>query len=113
MDKGCELGAVNLLYRHPVKSMAAVRLDVATVGWHGLEGDRRFALRKLTDQGGFPWLTASRLPELLLYHPIGCQDNTAEPLPSHVRTPAGNKFELTGQHLATREHLVRPEVTSK
>jgi uncharacterized protein len=99
VDMDCELGSVDALFRHPIKSMAAVRLEVAHLGWHGVEGDRRFALRKPADQGGFPWLTASKLPELLLYQPMGRQDNTAEPLPSHVRTPAGNEFELNGAPL--------------
>ena len=95
MDTESELGKISFLFRHPVKSMAALRLDAATLGWHGVEGDRRFAVRRLADLGGFPWLTASRLPELLLYQPFGRQDNTAEPLPSHIRTPAGKNFELT------------------
>ena len=65
-----------------------------------VEGDRRFSqLRKPADQGGFPWLTASRLPELLLYQPFGCQENTVEPLPSHIRTPGGAEFELTDEAL--------------
>lgn len=99
MDMEGELGKISLLFRHQVKSMAAERLDAATLGWHGLEGDRRFAFRRLADHGGIPWLTASRLPELVLYQPIGRQDNTAEPLPSHIRTPAGKEFALTEEAL--------------
>ena len=66
---GIELGKIAFLFRYPVKSMAAERLDAATLGWHGFEGDRRLAFRRLADDGGYPWLTASRLPELLLYQP--------------------------------------------
>jgi uncharacterized protein len=94
-----EVGKISFLFRHPVKSMAAERLDAATLGWHGVEGDRRFAFRRLADHGGFPWLTASRLPEMLLYQPFGRLDNTAEPLPSHIRTPAGKMYELTAEAL--------------
>jgi uncharacterized protein YcbX len=51
------------------------------------------------DDGGFPWLTASRLPELLLYHPVGLDESTGEPLPTHVRTPAGSYVELRSAEL--------------
>ena len=64
-----EIGLVEALFRYPVKSMGGERLDSATLGWHGLEGDRRFALRHLDVQTNFPWLSASKLPELLLFTP--------------------------------------------
>jgi MOSC domain-containing protein len=99
VDMQCEVGNISFLFRHPVKSMAGERLKAASLGWHGVEGDRRFAFRRLADQGGFPWLTASRLPALLLYQPFGRQDNTTEPLPSHIRTPAGKEFELAEEAL--------------
>jgi hypothetical protein len=53
----------------------------------------------LADRGAFPWLTASRLPELLLYEPIGRQDTTGEPLPTHIRTPDGKEYSLTDEAL--------------
>jgi hypothetical protein len=96
---GIELGHISALFRYPIKSMAGTRLDSARIGWHGLEGDRRLALRRLVDLGTYPWLTASRLPELLLYEPIGRQDTTGEPLPTHVRTPDGKEFALTDEAL--------------
>lgn len=101
-----ELGHVHAIFRYPIKSMAGTRLDAATIGWHGLDGDRRFAFRHLADRGAFPWLTASRLPELLLYQPLGQRATTAEPVPSHVRTPDGRDYELTDaafpQEIASR-----------
>jgi hypothetical protein len=39
------------------------------------------------------------LPQLLLYKPFGLDNNTAEPLPTHVRTPDGNEFELRSDEL--------------
>jgi uncharacterized protein YcbX len=51
------------------------------------------------DDSGFPWLTASRLPEFLLYHPVGLDESTGEPLPTHVRTPAGSHVELRSAEL--------------
>jgi uncharacterized protein YcbX len=103
---GIELGHIIALFRYPIKSMAGTRLDSAKIGWHGVEGDRRLAFRRLADRGAFPWLSASRLPELLLYEPIGRQDTTGEPLPTHVRTPDSREFGLTDgallKEIATR-----------
>lgn len=93
------LGHVREIVRYPVKSMAGVAAASAVLGWHGLAGDRRFAFRRLGDAGGFPWLTASRVPELLLYHPVGLDETAGEPLPTHVRTPDGRLLELRGAAL--------------
>jgi uncharacterized protein YcbX len=94
-----DLGHVSELVRYPVKSMAGCATESAFLGWHGLDGDRRFAFRRLGDQSGFPWLSASRLPELLLYHPCGLDESTGEPLPTHVRTPAGDEVALRSPEL--------------
>lgn len=94
-----ELGYVRELVRYPVKSMAGTPTESAFLGWHGLDGDRRFAFRRLGDDSGFPWLTASRVPELLLYHPSGLDESSGEPLPTHVRTPAGTLVELRSVEL--------------
>jgi len=94
-----QLGHISELVRYPVKSMAGTSAESAFLGWHGLEGDRRFAFRRLGDNNGFPWLTASRLPELLLYCPFGLDENTVEPLPTHIRTPAGVDLLLRSKEL--------------
>jgi len=93
------LGHIRELVRYPVKSMAGTPAESAFLGWHGLDGDRRFAFRKLGDDSGFPWLTASKLAALLLYHPAGLDESSGEPLPTHVRTPAGDEVELRGAEL--------------
>ncbi|HMJ25259.1 MAG TPA: MOSC domain-containing protein [Pyrinomonadaceae bacterium] len=90
--------------------MAGELLDVARLGWHGIEGDRRLAFRRLNDKSGFPWLQASKLPQLLLYKPF-CLDSNAnskngELLPTHVRTPDGKEYELRSDEL-------REEVSSR
>jgi uncharacterized protein len=85
--------------RYPVKSMAGTPTESAELGFHGLAGDRRFAFRRIGDHSGFPWLTASRLPELLLYCPYGVDESTGEPLPTHVRTPTGQELELRSEVL--------------
>ncbi|HKO95471.1 MAG TPA: MOSC domain-containing protein [Pyrinomonadaceae bacterium] len=93
-----ELGRISAIFRYPVKSMAGESLDLARLGWHGIEGDRRLAFRRLTDKSGFPWLSASKLPDLVLYRPFRRDGNTAE-LPTHVRTPDGNEYELQSDEL--------------
>jgi MOSC domain-containing protein len=96
------LGYVHELVRYPVKSMAGIATDTAFLGWHGLQGDRRFAFRRLNDNSGFPWLSASRLPELLLYQPLDLDENEEEPLPTHVRTPDGMNLALGSAELQHR-----------
>jgi uncharacterized protein YcbX len=95
------IGRVAELALYPVKSMAGTALPSAVLGWHGLEGDRRFALRRVGDRSGFPWLSASRLPALVLYRPVGLADGKGEPSPTHVRTPAGSEWELESEALCT------------
>ena len=68
--------------------------ESAFLGWHGLDGDRRFAFRRVGDKSGIPWLTASRLGELILYQPCRIEERNGEPVPTHVRTPAGVEREL-------------------
>jgi uncharacterized protein YcbX len=91
------IGHVHELVRYPVKSMAGIATDSAFLGWHGLLGDRRFAFRRLNDKTGFPWLSASRLPELLLYQPLGLDGNTEAP--AQVRTPEGLELAIGSAEL--------------
>lgn len=94
------IGEVAALYRYPVKSMAGQSLRTADLGWHGFTGDRRLALRRVDDRGGFPWLTASKLPELILYVP-GSQEPAADAdLPPHVLTPEAQKLPVFSPELA-------------
>jgi uncharacterized protein YcbX len=81
--------------------MMGESLDVANLGWHGIEGDRRLGLRRMDDHGGFPWLTASKLPELILFAPQRRGTVADGDLPTHVRTPEGQELSLFGQELAT------------
>lgn len=94
-----EIGYVEAIFRYPVKSMRGERLEVATSDWHGLEGDRRLALRRMDDRGGFPWLTASKLPDLLLFTPQQ-EDGASSDVPTHVRTPLGHLMPIFGEELA-------------
>jgi uncharacterized protein len=112
-----EIGQVEAIFRYPVKSMRGERLEVANLGWHGLEGDRRLAFRLIDDRSGFPWLTASKLPDLLRFAPQRREDGALLPevhlpphllpetrgdllLPTHIRTPDGKEMPVFGEELA-------------
>src|SRR5215472_8680759 len=94
------IGHVEAIFRYPVKSMAGERLEAAELGWHGIEGDRRMAFRRIDDRSGFPWLTATKLPDMLLFAPHGCADGAQGEVPTHVRTPDGAELPIFGEELA-------------
>ena len=96
-----EIGHVEAIFRYPVKSMGGERLEAAKLGWHGLDGDRRLAFRRIDDRSGFPWLTASKLPDLLLFAPHRREDGAQGGLPTHIRTPDGEEMAVFGEDLAT------------
>jgi hypothetical protein len=75
-------------------------LDAASLGWHGLDGDRRLAFRRLDERGGFPWLSASSLPDLISFTPVRREDGNGEALPTHVLTPEGEEMPVLGEALA-------------
>jgi MOSC domain-containing protein len=95
-----EIGHVEAIFRYPVKSMAGERLEVANLGWYGLEGDRRLAFRRIQDRSGMPWLTASKLPDLLRFAPQRREDGAQGGLPTHIRTPDGKEMPVFGEELA-------------
>jgi uncharacterized protein YcbX len=108
------IGRVEGLFRYPVKSMAGERLEAAGLGWHGVEGDRRLAIRRRDVRGGFPWLTAGRLPDLIRFIPR--RDHGADPdaLPTHVVTPDGEALPVFDDALAReieRRHRQPVELT--
>lgn len=94
-----EIGRVEAVFRYPVKSMAGEPLKTAMLGWNGLDGDRRLAFRRIDDRSGMPWLTASKLPELLRF--ASHRENGAQgDLPTSVRTPGGRSLAVFGEELA-------------
>lgn len=109
-----KIGEVEALFRYPVKSMSGELVEVADLGWHGLDGDRRLAFRRADDRGGFPWLTATKLPELILFAPQRRGPAVGGDLPTHVRTPEGEELDVFGEELATevgRRHGSPVEMT--
>ena len=95
-----EIGHVEALFRYPIKSMAGERVEFAELGWHGLAGDRRLAFLRVGNHTGMPWLTATRLPELLLFAPLHRDDGSQEDIPTHIRTPDGAELPVFGEELA-------------
>jgi hypothetical protein len=55
----------------------------------------------MEDRSAFPWLTASKLPDLLLFAPHRREEGAREDLPTHIRTPDGNEMPVFGEELAT------------
>lgn len=94
-----KIGHVEVIFRYPVKSMAGERIEAANLGWYGLDGDRRLAFRRMDDRSGMPWLTASKLPDLLLFAPHR-EDGAQADLPTHIRTPDGQEMPVFGEDLA-------------
>jgi uncharacterized protein len=95
-----EIGHVEAIFRYPVKSMAGEQLEFANLGWYGIEGDRRLAFRRVNDRSGMPWLTASKLPDLLLFAPQRRANGAQGDLPTHIRTPDGQEMPVFGEDLA-------------
>jgi len=95
-----EIGYVEAIFRYPVKSMRGEQLEDAKLGWHGLDGDRRLAFRRIDDRSGFPWLSAGKLPDLVLFAPHRREDSIQRDLPTHVRSPDGEEMPVFGEDLA-------------
>lgn len=93
------IGRIEAIFRYPVKSMRGEPLDSAAVGWHGLDGDRRLAFRRIDERGGVPWLIASKLPDIVRFAPQRREGNE-EALPTHVLTPEGEVMPVFGDRLA-------------
>lgn len=96
---------VTQLWRYPVKSMAGERLESASIGELGIDGDRSFGLVDL--ETGLV-LTARRVPELLFATPVS---DGGDGVSMTVRLPDGtvtaDSSELSSW-LGRRVELRRP-----
>ena len=109
-----EIGQIEAIFRYPVKSMAGERVEAVSLGWHGIDGDRRLALRRTQERNDFPWLSASKLPDLILFTPLRHEDSAQSDLPTHVRTPEGKEMAVFGEELAAeieRRHKAPVQMT--
>jgi len=95
------VGHVVALWRYPVKSMAAERLDEVEVSWHGLVGDRRWAfIRDGQVRNGFPWLTIRERPDMARYQPRFAEPDRPNGSLTLVRTPSGDELDAADPELA-------------
>ena len=95
------VGRVVGLYRFPVKSMGAEALREASVSWHGLAGDRRWAfIRDGQVRSGTPWLTISRRPDMVGYRPWFVDPDRPDASRTMVRSPSGAEFDVVDPALA-------------
>jgi uncharacterized protein YcbX len=98
------VGRVAMLYRYPVKSMAAESLQSIEAGWNGFAGDRRWAfVREGLERSGFPWLTIRELPAMWHYQPRFADPSNPDKSDTLVRTPAGQEYDVIDPELA--QHL--------
>lgn len=96
-----KLGIVVDLRRYLVKSMAAELLSSATVTWHGIAADRRWAfVRPGLERSGFPWLTIREKPDLWRYQPRLAEPGNAEGSKVLVKTPGGGEWDAADPELA-------------
>src|SRR4030095_8634447 len=63
------IGAVESLWRYPVKSMSGEQLPEAFMGFSGFYGDRCCAFQNSDAGKGFPYLTARLQQQMLRYRP--------------------------------------------
>jgi hypothetical protein len=54
----------------------------------------------MDNHSDFPWLTASKLPDLLLFSPQRRGDGDPGGIPTHIRTPDGEEMPVFGEDLA-------------
>ncbi len=75
------IGAVDSLWRYPIKSMRGEELTEAFVGFSGVYGDRIFAFTSSVSPVGFPYPTAREQREMLQYRPrFRNPDKAARPI---------------------------------
>jgi len=63
------LGAIESLWRYPVKSMGGEQMARAFMGFSGFYGDRCYAFKNSEARKGFPYLNASLQQQMLRYRP--------------------------------------------
>jgi uncharacterized protein YcbX len=95
------MARVEQLWRFPVKSMAGEPLEEADVYWHGIRGDRRYALvqPELT-HSDFPWLTIRERAEFVGYEPRLLTPEKPDASRVSIRTPDGDELDM--DELASR-----------
>ena len=99
-----KVGAVESLWRYPVKSMAGERLDEIFVGYTGVFGDRFCAIHNAAGPEAFPYLTGRNNPSALRYRPRFCDASLAA-RPLNQAAAEGAAIGLTPLYPSPLERL--------
>jgi uncharacterized protein YcbX len=59
------IGQIAHITRYPLKGASGEDVENSKVGWHGLTHDRGFALVRVNDLSGLPWVSPRQFPQLL------------------------------------------------
>ena len=84
---------------YPVKSMAGHSTNAAHLGWHGFDGDRKYAFVQDGNLSHFPWLTARQVPEMLHYAPYFVDQDQPHKSAIWVKAPDGAELPLESPEL--------------
>jgi uncharacterized protein YcbX len=63
------IGAVESLWRYPIKSMSGEAMTEMFIGFSGVYGDRCYAFKNSAARKGFPYLNANVQQQMLRYRP--------------------------------------------
>jgi uncharacterized protein YcbX len=91
------VGTVAAVWRYPVKGVGGELVHESRVGWHGLSGDRRFALHRVADASGLPWASPRDFPMLVTWR---ASDRTAGTA-LRVTTHDGQEFDIGERDIDT------------
>jgi uncharacterized protein YcbX len=96
------------LWRFPVKSMAGERLEQADVYWHGIRGDRRYALvQPELVHSDFPWLTIRERAEFVRYRPRLVTPDKPDASRVVVHTPDGEELDIEAVAARFQAHAIK------
>ena len=96
-----QIGTVRRLRRYPVKGMAGEDIEAARVTFAGLLGDRVFAFVDAEGPAKFPWMTARKGRDMILFRPRFLSELPLEEsglfsadYAAEVTTPEGEKARV-------------------
>ncbi|MGH9744621.1 MAG: MOSC domain-containing protein [Candidatus Acidiferrales bacterium] len=98
-------GKVTRLRRYPVKGMAGEDLEAARVTYAGLLGDRVYAFVDAEGPATFPWMTARKGRDMILFRPRFLNDLPLETgifaanYSAEVKTPEGETVRIDDPEL--------------
>jgi uncharacterized protein len=102
------MARVAQLWRYPVKSMAGEPLEEADVRWHGIRGDRRYALvQPELVHSDFPWLTIRERAEFVRYRPKLVTPDKPDASRVVVRTPEGEEVDIEQLGARLNAHAIK------